>query len=216
MGAKVKFCGLFRDEDAAYANEVRPDFGGLVFHPGSHRYVDDATACRLRGLIDAEIPLVGVFVDDTLPHIRSLVGSGTIQVVQLHGHETEAQIALLRRELPGVPVWKAFKVRDAKDLEAARSSSADRVLLDNGQGTGMCFDWSLAEGFPSEFVLAGGLSVGNLADAIGRFDPWAVDMSSGIETDGVKDLDKMRAVIGLVRGGGRTCGRGIGSPGRVR
>ena len=167
MGVKVKFCGLFRDEDAAYVNEVRPDFGGLVFHPRSHRHVDDATARRLRGLIDAEIPLVGVFVDDPLPHIRSLVADGTVQVVQLHGHETEGQVAALRRALPGIQVWRAFRVRDAMDLEAARSSSADRVLLDNGQGTGMSFDWSLVEGFPPGFILAGGLSVDNLAEAIG-------------------------------------------------
>lgn len=211
MGAKVKFCGLFRDEDAAYVNEVRPDFGGLVFHPRSHRYVDDVTASRLRDLIDAEIPLVGVFVDEAFSHIRSLVGSGTIQIVQLHGYETEEQIALLHQEFSGIPVWKAFKVRNAKDLEAARSSTADRVLLDNGQGTGMCFDWSLAEGFPSGFILAGGLNVGNLVDAIGRFDPWAIDMSSGIETDRVKDLDKMRDVIRLVREGERMGHRGTGS-----
>lgn len=212
MGVKVKFCGLFRDEDAAYVNEVRPDFGGLVFHPRSHRHVDDATARRLRGLIDAGIPLVGVFVDEALPHIRSLVDSGTVQVVQLHGNETEEQVASLRRELPGVPVWQAFKVRDAGDLERARSSSADRVLLDNGQGTGACFDWSLAEGFPPGFILAGGLGADNLAEAIRRFDPWAVDVSSGIETDRVKDIDKMRAVIRLVRGDGRVCDGGIGSP----
>ena len=216
MGVKVKFCGLFRDEDAAYANEVRPDFVGLVFHSQSHRYVDDAAARRLRGLIDAEIPIVGVFVDDSLPHIRSLVADGTVQVVQLHGHETEGQVSALRRALPGIQVWKAFRVRDAGSLEMARSSSADRVLLDNGQGTGASFDWSLVEGFPPGFILAGGLSLDNLVEAIGRLDPWAVDMSSGIETDCVKDLDKMRAVIRLVRGEGRACDRGIGSPDDAR
>lgn len=197
---RIKICGLSQTVDADCANDARPDFAGLVFYPKSTRFVDDERARLLRETISGEIPLAGVFVDEPLEHIVTLRREGIIQIVQLHGHEDEGFIADLREALPGTEVWKAFKVRSQADLDAARTSSANRVLLDNGYGTGRSFDWSLLGGFERRFILAGGLTPENLPGAIERFHPWAVDLSSGVETDGAKDLMKMRAAVAAARG----------------
>ena len=186
---KVKFCGLKRPCDIAWANELHPDYAGFVF-AGTKRRVSDETAAALRRELDPSIPAVGVFVDDELPHMASLVKKGVIQLIQLHGQEEDALVQQLPTEL-GVPVIKAFSIANQDDIKRALESRADYILLDQGKGgTGKAFDWSLLKEIDRSYFLAGGLTPQNAAQAA-KLRPYALDVSSGIETDGVKDRDKM-------------------------
>ena len=194
---KVKMCGLYRPEDIAYANEVRPDYVGFVFYPKSHRAVTKEQAAAYRKELDPSIQTVGVFVDEDPETIIELLEEGILDVAQLHGNETEEDIQYLQA-VCGKPVIKAVKVRDRYDVEAWLDSSADYLLFDNGMGTGAAFDWSVLGGIDREFFLAGGLHPGNLAEAMETVQPYAVDISSGIESDRVKDPEKMRRIMELV------------------
>ncbi|MDR1405196.1 MAG: phosphoribosylanthranilate isomerase [Candidatus Methanoplasma sp.] len=141
---------------------------------------------------------VGVFADQSADVICSLVREGTIGMIQLHGSEDSEYIDVLRRDT-GVKIVKAFTVRSAEDILAAESSEADIAMLDSGGGTGVTFDWSLARGIRRSFFLAGGLTAGNIAEAVRTVRPYAVDVSSGIETDGIKDRGKIREFMRMVR-----------------
>ena len=140
---KVKFCGLKRPCDIAWANELRPDYAGFVF-AGKKRRVSDDQAAALRKALDPSIPAVGVFVDDSLEHIGQLVTAGTIQIVQLHGCEDDAMIEAVQQTLK-VRVIKAFSIASEADVRQARCSRADYILLDHGAGgtgtvsTGPCW-----------------------------------------------------------------------------
>lgn len=195
---KVKMCGLSRMEDIEYANEVLPEFIGFVFAPKSRRYVSFEQAKKLRGELDYRIAAVGVFVDEDIENIVQLVKDEVIDMVQLHGSEDNAYIAKLR-EMAEVPIIQAFKIIDSYDAESAVLSDADFVLLDSGMGTGKTFDWSLIKSINRPYFLAGGISPENAAQAVERFSPYAVDASSSLETDGVKDLSKMTALARAVR-----------------
>ena len=201
---RVKLCGMFRPQDIEVANAVRPDYVGFVVDfPRSHRSVPADDVAALSSQVDAGIRRVGVFVDEPVEVVARLYQQGVIDVAQLHGHEDEEYLAQLRNACDA-PTIQAFRVREAADVAHAVASTADLVLLDNGQGTGESFDWSLVREVGRPFVLAGGLTPANVADAIAAVRPWGVDMSSGIETDGVKDPSKMRAAVAAVRtaGGG--------------
>lgn len=194
---KVKLCGLTRSCDAEWANEVSADYVGFVF-AGSRRRVTDEKAEQLRQILRADIPAVGVFVDEPIAHIAALVRKEVIQLVQLHGAEDETYIQALRRAV-AVPVIQAFSVCSPADIQAAGRSSAEFVLLDHGAGgTGQTFDWSLARSLDRPYFLAGGLHPGNAA-AAAELCPYAVDVSSGIETQGVKDRQKMIAFVTQIR-----------------
>ena len=130
--------------------------------------------------------------------VADLLQQGTIQVAQLHGHEDETYIAALR-QTTSAPIWKAFKLRTPEDAAAAEASAADLVLLDNGYGTGETFDWSLVRDVHRPYLLAGGLTPENVTEAVKTLEPFGVDVSSGIETDGHKDPDKMRMFLDAVR-----------------
>ncbi len=186
---KVKFCGLKRPCDIVWANELHPDYAGFVF-AGTKRRVSDELAAELRRELDPSIPAVGVFVDDEPQHMASLVKKGVIQLVQLHGQEDEAFVQQIQTDL-GVPVIKAFSIANQDDVTRALESRADYILLDQGKGgTGKVFDWSLLKGIGRPYFLAGGLTPQNAAQAA-ALQPYALDVSSGIETDGVKDREKM-------------------------
>lgn len=191
-------CGLSRMEDIEYANEVLPEFIGFVFAPKSRRYVSFEQAKKLRGELDYRIAAVGVFVDEDIENIVRLVKDEVIDMVQLHGSEDNAYIAKLR-EMAEVPIIQAFKIIDSCDAQSAVLSDADFVLLDSGMGTGKTFDWSLIKSINRPYFLAGGISPENAAQAVERFSPYAVDASSSLETDGVKDLSKMTALARAVR-----------------
>ena len=176
----------------------------MIDFPRSHRSVPVTQLLPLATRIDSAIIRVGVFVDEDPGLVAALVADNAIDVCQLHGREDEYYISRLHAELdvagvPDAPILQAFRVRTQADVLRAESSCADAILLDNGQGTGKRFDWSLVAHARRPFVLAGGLNPDNVAEAIAATRPLAVDMSSGVETDGKKDADKMRAAVAAVR-----------------
>lgn len=197
---RIKLCGMFRPEDIRAVNEVRPDYVGFVINVArSHRSVSPKELAVLSPMVDAGIRRVGVFVDEPPQSIARLYEGGLIDVAQLHGNEDEGYLARLREACP-VPTIQAFCVRSAEDVRRARTSTANLVLLDSGRGSGRTFDWSMLEDVGRPLMLAGGLGPANVARAIVVFHPWGVDMSSGIETNRIKDVSKMRAAVAAARG----------------
>lgn len=195
---KVKFCGLRRPEDIAAANRLQPDYIGFVFAAASRRCISPDTAAALRAQLASGITAVGVFVDAAPSAVAALLQRGVIDMAQLHGHEDAAYIARLRALSPQ-PILQAFRIRTESDVQCANASSADWVLLDAGAGQGERFDWQLLSGVTRPYFLAGGLSPDNIADAIAQWHPWAVDVSSGIERDGLKDEMKMIRFMEQIR-----------------
>lgn len=200
--SKIKICGLFLPCDADYVNKAMPDYAGFVFYEKSHRNVTMQQAEQLRKNIHSSIPTVGVFVNAPQEQIATLCHERIIQIVQLHGGESAEYIERLRKQIPGVPIWQAFRVRALEDLQMAEKSTADLILLDNGYGTGEAFDWSLISGMTRPFVLAGGLTPQNIPQAIARFAPFMVDISSGVETDKQKDPVKILSAVAAVQKAG--------------
>ena len=197
---RVKMCGLRRAEDIEATNRLMPEYIGFVFAPASRRYIAPEEAAALRQRLRPGIRAVGVFVDAKESAAARLLAEGVIDIAQLHGNEDEAYIARLKART-GKPVIRAFRVKNAEDLRAAEASPADMILLDAGAGDGKTFDWSLLSSVSRPFFLAGGLTPENVAEAVKRYHPFAVDVSSGIETDGFKDCNKMRAFMRAVREG---------------
>lgn len=196
---RIKLCGLSRASDIEVANELKPEYIGFVFAPKSRRYVTPEQAAALKRLLHPTIKAVGVFVKERPKNIAALLAEGTIDIVQLHGGETEAYIKELRA-LTDKPIIKAFRIDGEQDTVAAQESHADYVLLDSGGGgTGTVFDWRLLENINRPYFLAGGLDISNVEEAIKTAKPFAVDVSSGIETAGLKDKNKMAAFVAAVR-----------------
>ncbi len=203
---RVKICGLSRPEDIAYVNEALPDYCGFIINfPKSHRNVTPDRVRALAEKLDRRICPVGVFVDQPMEAPLSLAEDGTLDAVQLHGSETREYVEELKRrlaELSGkrILVIQAFAVRSSEDIIRAVESAADYILLDRGTGTGQTFDWNLIREVNRPFFLAGGLDPDNLAEAVGRLHPFAVDMSSGVETEKVKDREKILRAVRIARG----------------
>lgn len=195
---QIKMCGLRRPEDIRAVNGLKPEYIGFVFFPGSRRYITPETANALKEMLDPGIEAVGVFVDENPETVAELLADRTIDMAQLHGHEDEQYLARLRK-LTDRPLIRAFRIRSAEDAMRAQASSADRILLDAGAGDGKTFDWSWLRTVKRPYFLAGGLNPENAARAVQELKPYAVDVSSGIETDGFKDIQKMRAFIRAVR-----------------
>ena len=196
---KIKTCGLFRERDIDYVNQYLPDYAGFVLNfPKSRRSLSPEKAEDLIRLLNPGIQAVGVVVDLPLETAAGLLERRVVDILQLHGHEDEDYIRTLK-ERTDRPVWKAFQIACAADLEAAQNSCADMIVLDNGQGTGKYFDWSLLSGFERPYFLAGGVNPGNVVKAVKQLHPYGIDLSSGIETDGVKDKGKLSSVIASVR-----------------
>ncbi len=197
---RIKICGLKRSEDIEAVNAAKPDYAGFVIEvPKSRRNVSANQVRKLTRELSQEIQAVGVFVNAPLELVAGLLNDDTLSMAQLHGAEDEAYIQRLR-EMTEKALIQAFSIRTEADIERALQSSADYLLLDQGGGgTGQCFDWSLVPELPRPFFLAGGLGITNLFEAITRVQPWAVDLSSSLETDGVKDPAKIEAAVRLVR-----------------
>lgn len=196
---KIKLCGLSRFCDIEAVNILKPEYIGFVFAENSRRYVSPEDACLLKKRLSSEIKAVGVFVRENVKVIADLLGRGIIDAAQLHGGEEEAYIRYLRK-LTGKPIIKAFRIETAEDIIAAERSSADHLLLDSGEGgTGSTFDWGLLKRMKRPYFLAGGLTPENVGRAVGELHPYAVDVSSGVETDRKKDRDKMAAFVAAVR-----------------
>lgn len=198
---KVKFCGLTRIEDIQYVNELMPDYIGFVF-ANSKRQVNEEQARELKRKLNPYINIVGVFVNEDSNKIIELLDKGIIDIAQLHGNESEEEIKNIKKK-SGKKVIKAIKVKSSEDIKKWKNTIADHLLLDNGQGTGKTFDWSNVKEVNSNFFLAGGLTVDNVEEAIIKISPMAIDISSGIESNGVKDYIKMKKVIEIVKKVGR-------------
>ncbi len=197
---KIKLCGLFRECDIDYVNEALPDCAGfIVMFPKSHRNIDLETAFHLRSRLDKRITPVAVSVNADLEEFAEFARSGAADVLQCHGNESAEYIARLR-EMTGVPIIKAVKVTGADDVQAADKLGADFLLLDGGTGSGRTFDHELIpQDIKTPFFLAGGLTPENVREAALQVDPYGVDMSSGIETNKLKDREKILAAVKAVR-----------------
>ena len=223
----IKICGMRRKEDIEAANACRPDYIGFILSPGFRRSVTPEEAEQLARRLAPGILKVGVFVNESVEKV--VEAAGFLDLIQLHGSEDNAYIRDLRGRMAtsdprGLleatndprgrmtkPVIQAFRIRSADDLKRAMESEADYLLLDNGTGTGEAFDWSLISDAEvlmcgeaaKPWILAGGLGPDNVAEAVRRFRPYAVDLSSGAETDGWKDPKKMVRCVQAVREAGR-------------
>lgn len=198
MLTKIKLCGLSRPCDIEEANKLMPDYVGFVFAEKSRRRVSPGTAEMLRGMLKPDIRSVGVFVNERPEAVAELLNQGIIDLAQLHGNEDENYIRRLR-QLTDRKLIQAFRIRSETDLAAAEASDADEILLDAGAGTGTVFDWSLLRNTSRRYFLAGGLNPDNVKDSIRRLHPYGVDVSSGIEREGLKDPEKMAAFTAAVR-----------------
>lgn len=195
---RLKFCGLTRGRDIAAVNRLKPEYIGFVFAPSSRRYLDPDRAAALKQLLDPAIRAVGVFVDQPPQQVARLLNRGVIDLAQLHGREDGAYLDRLRA-MTDRPVIQAFRIRSRQDLRVAECSGADYILLDAGAGSGTVFDWNLLTGFQRPYFLAGGLTPDNVGAAVAALHPFAVDVSSGIETGAGKDPIKMAAFAAAVR-----------------
>lgn len=221
---KVKMCGISKIETIPAVIEANPDYMGLVFAPSKrqvtvdqakslvkelhkqygNRYSRDEVQCSNQTLIHQEfIKTVGIFVNETLENLVTIATEVNLDAVQLHGDEDEAFIQSLK-ERTNVEVWKAVQIRSDADAEAWIDSSADMLLFDayhkdERGGTGEVFDWSCLDEFERPFMLAGGIDSTNVARAIRTVRPYGIDISSGIETEGVKDDEKIKAFTNIVR-----------------
>ena len=198
MMTRIKFCGLTRKCDIEAVNELGPEYIGFVFWPRSKRVVTREQASELKAMLDPSIKAVGVFVDEDIEVVKSLLNDDIIDIAQLHGSEDGTYINDLKMST-GKPVIKAFKIRSEDDGRQAEESPADMVLLDSGMGTGKTFNWEIIKGVKRPFFLAGGLAPDNAAEAIRELHPYALDVSSGIETEGIKDIKKMADFYEAVR-----------------
>ena len=195
---KIKLCGLSRACDIEEANFLQSDYIGFVFAKKSRRCVTAEQAGELKKQLRPEIRAVGVFVNEAPEAVAALLNRGVIDLAQLHGSEDAEYIRRLR-DLTESPLIQAFRIRSKEDLSRAEASAADEILLDAGAGTGTVFDWSLLRNMERRYFLAGGLNPENVREAIRDLHPYGVDVSSGIETDALKDRTKMAAFVAAVR-----------------
>ncbi len=202
FGTELKICGLSRMEDVIAVNRHGADYAGFVFFKKSKRYIDPYKAGELIEFLRSDIKSVGVFLDEPLDSVISTARISGVEMIQLHGHESEEYVEYVKRTLER-PVIKAFKADEEGALEKALHTTADYVLIDSGAGTGKKFDWNILKDFKREYFLAGGLDPDSVGEAISLLEPFAVDVSSGVETDGIKDEKKIESFIKAVKHGGR-------------
>lgn len=195
---KIKLCGIQKNQDICAVNELKPDFIGFVFSKMSKRFISDEKAKGLKSALNNDISAVGVFVDEPMEHIIKLLNENVIDMVQLHGKEDEIYIRKLKSKT-NKPIIKAFCMNDNEAIKHIETCIADYVLLDSGAGTGKTFDWNLLKNIKRDIFLAGGLDDRNVSKAIHEINPYAVDVSSGIEIGGCKDKNKMTAFVNAVR-----------------
>ncbi|WP_196605157.1 bifunctional indole-3-glycerol-phosphate synthase TrpC/phosphoribosylanthranilate isomerase TrpF [Pectinatus haikarae] len=199
---RTKICGVSRMEDIDAINMVQPDYIGFIFAP-SRRQVTSSRVHEMKVPLSSSIDAAGVFVNEVTAAIINAAHSLALDVIQLHGDETEEDIIRIKKET-GCAVWKAVRVKDSSDIDKWQNSAADLLLFDTfsgteAGGTGHSFDWSLLERVDRPFMLAGGLSSKNIARAIRQAAPWGVDINSGVETDGVKDAVKIKEIMSIIR-----------------
>ena len=206
MSTKIKICGLRRIEDVDFVNEAKPDYAGVILCRRFWRGIDFEQAALLRRHLDPNIPLVGVFVNDKFSDVLVALRQGIVDMVQLHGTESEEYITSLQMMSYGKSVIKACQVHSPDVIPYAENSAADYILLDSGAGSGKTFDWNIVRDVKRDFLLAGGLTPENLPKAIEAVRPWGVDLCGGTEiqvgpnpSDRIKDREKILAAVEAVR-----------------
>lgn len=198
MKTLIKFCGLRRKEDMEIVSEVKPDFAGFILTDRFWRFTEPSGVRELIRDLPEKIKTVGVMVDEPFDTALRKSEESNVSMLQLHGSEDNEYIRQLR-EKTGKKIIKAFKVTKEEDIINAVMSEADLILLDSGTGTGKTFDWSLLKNIERPFILAGGLSPENVKQAVKTIHPYGVDVSSGIETDKLKDRKKAMLLTQRVR-----------------
>ncbi|MDO4466126.1 MAG: phosphoribosylanthranilate isomerase [Bacillota bacterium] len=197
---RIKLCGITQQREIEAINSLHPDYIGFVFAKKSKRYIDPEKAFLLKQKLDRNIQAVGVFVNEPIEQVAKLLENGTIDVAQLHGTEDETYIKKLRKQTNKMLI-KAFQIQMETDISEIENCSADYVLIDSGAGSGKTFNWDIVKQVKRPFFLAGGLHEKNVETAIKSVHPYAVDVSSGIDTDGKKDIGKMQCFVENVRKG---------------
>ncbi len=203
---KIKICGIRREEDVRYLNETMPDYAGFIFADTKRKVTEDQ-ATLLRRQLDPRIQVFGVFVNAPEEAVAAIAGKGTIDVIQLHGDETEEYIRALRG-MTEAPIIKAVRVKNPEDILLTDRLPVDCLLLDTyhrGQygGTGETFSWELIpEELKHSYLLAGGIEAGNIRQALSTVKDKGccigIDVSGGVETNGVKDKEKIKKIIEIV------------------
>lgn len=185
--AKIKICGLKRKEDIYYVNELKPDYIGFILTDGFRRRISVSLARELYSLLDKDIKTVGVFVNDDIEKINSAVDEGIIDMVQLHGQESPEYCKKIK-----APVIKYFA---PPDFDNITDYDTEYYLFDSGTGSGKTFDWDKIPQSEKPFFLAGGINKNNIKTAIDRINPYCIDLSSAVETNGVKDYNKINEIM---------------------
>ncbi len=222
---RVKICGIRSEEDVMILNRCMPDYAGFVFAAGKREVSPDQVSVLIK-MLDTRIRTVGVFVNRDLRDVVDISRRCGLDVIQLHGEETPEYVCALKRALGGRECWKAFRIAGEGSLADVRLFSAavavDAIVLDSFcagcyGGSGKTFDWSLAANLKGQgdaadckIILAGGLNpenVGGAVRAIRPYCPYAMDVSSGVETGGRKDECKIMDFIASVREDGAFHGK---------
>ncbi|MDO5560294.1 MAG: phosphoribosylanthranilate isomerase [Oscillospiraceae bacterium] len=200
---KLKLCGIRSSEDIEYMNEFRPDYIGYVFAP-SPRRITPKHARKLNKKLAIGIRSAGVFVNEPVDELIDAVKISGVDVIQLHGDETREYISELRK-LTDKKIWKAVRVRDSSDIVRADMFGADALVLDSYSrsrygGTGKTSDWDVISNIriSTPFFMAGGIDTSNLSNCVSEIDPYGIDISGGIETDGHKDHEKIKQIMKII------------------
>ena len=204
MKIRVKICGITRPEDALLAEKLGASAVGFIFFGKSPRYINPQKAGEISGRLGPFIARVGVFVDEDAETVRKIVETARLTAVQLHGSEDQEYIGILK----GINVIKAFRVGKDFNCEELCRYDVNTFLLDTYSansygGTGKTFDWNIANECRKygRIILAGGLNISNVIDAVNAAKPWGIDISSGIESSpGVKDPEKMKEIFDKITG----------------
>jgi phosphoribosylanthranilate isomerase len=202
---KIKICGIKRPEDVSYVNLFQPDFAGFILASGYRRTVLIEDAKFFIAKMDKNIKKVGVFVNQPLDMVAEIAKYTGIDIIQLHGNEDNDYIDKLRTKTDK-QIWNVFKVKDVEEIKKAEKSNADMILLDTYSpdadgGTGKKVNLEIVSkaNLSRDFILAGGLDSSNIEEAVKSVNPYAVDISSGVETDGIKDAGKIADIIKKIR-----------------
>lgn len=202
MTPRVKVCGITRIEDAVLAASLGASAIGFVFWRPSPRFVEPETARAIAAAMPASVVCVGVFVDQDATYVRQIAAQVRLGAVQLHGHESvEFATALMEPVIKAVPLEEGFDPQSLDLLPPAITVLLDAHDPERRGGTGRTIDWTVAARAATRrpVMLAGGLTPENVGDAIRIVRPYAIDVSSGVESSpGIKDRDRLRALFDAI------------------
>ena len=195
--ARVKICGINSPEDVEIVNELKPDYVSFAFYKNK-RQVTYEKARKLKQILDKDIRVIGVFVDENTNVVASAANDDLLDVIEFHGNEGPGEIERIKA-FTSKPIIQGFRIRSRADVEVALDSHADSILMYSDSECGVPMDWKLLTNVTRPYFLAGGLNAYNIEKAIKICHPFAVSVTTGVETDGIKDREKMAAFIKMAR-----------------